>query len=90
MCLEALGGPYPACASVTTEPHHYEKQGHYLFVAPLAGDKRLSLPFETDGKVVTSFRSGLKEAVGPSPDRDSRFDRSPRIVGGAMSLSQAA
>jgi hypothetical protein len=49
---------------VRTEQHHYVDYGHYLIVTP--DDPKLKgheLLFETDGKIVTSFRAGLSRAV---------------------------
>jgi hypothetical protein len=46
------------------EPHHYNDDGKYLIVLPAAGPYRgYELLFETDGKVVTTFRAGTAEAV---------------------------
>jgi hypothetical protein len=41
---------------VTTTPHKYVKGGHYLTVTP--ADTSYRIVFETNGKKVTSFRSG--------------------------------
>jgi hypothetical protein len=41
---------------VTTTPHKYIQGGHYLTVTP--PDTNYRIVFETDGKKVTSFRSG--------------------------------
>jgi hypothetical protein len=41
---------------VTTTPHKYVQGGHYLTVTP--ADNNYRIVFETDGKKVTSFRSG--------------------------------
>jgi hypothetical protein len=41
---------------ITTTPHKYVKGGHYITVAP--ADTSYRIVFETDGKKVTSFRSG--------------------------------
>jgi hypothetical protein len=48
---------YPA---VRVDPHQYDEDGHYLIV----DHERFSLLFETDGKVVTEIRAGLREPVG--------------------------
>ena len=46
------------------EPHHYNDEGKYLIVLPAAGPYRgYQLLFETDGKVVTTFRAETVEAV---------------------------
>jgi hypothetical protein len=49
---------------VRTEAHQYVPEGHYLIVTPddpkLQGHEML---FETDGRGVTSFRTGLARAV---------------------------
>ena len=50
--------------SFQVESHDYDDQGNYLIVRPGAGPyRRYELLFETDGKVVTTFRAGTVEAV---------------------------
>jgi hypothetical protein len=45
-------------------PHPYDKAGHYLVFTPRdRADANRLLIFETDGRQVTSFRAGLREAV---------------------------
>ena len=49
---------------IRVEGHFYLPNGHYLVYTP--ADPRLAhlgLIFETDGRVVTSFRFGLKDSV---------------------------
>ena len=46
---------------VTTTPHKYLPNGHYLTVAPSAGNNRIV--FETDGNNVTNYRSGQQPQV---------------------------
>ena len=49
---------------ITVERHRYHPTGHYLvYVAADPSLQEFSLLFETDGRVVTAFRSGLKAAV---------------------------
>jgi hypothetical protein len=49
---------------VTVQPHHYS-DGHYLVVrSSIASDTTHRIVFETDGKVVTQFRSGRMPEVG--------------------------
>jgi hypothetical protein len=52
-----------AYGGITSEPHTYVEEGHYLIYDP-DGPGGSRLLFETDGKVVTRFRSGEQEAVG--------------------------
>ena len=47
---------------VTTSPHKYTPGGHYLTVT-LGSDTTRRIVFETDGKVVTNYRSGALPAV---------------------------
>lgn len=47
---------------VTSTPHKYVTGGHYLTVTPADGSAN-RIVFETDGKVVTEFRSGALPAV---------------------------
>lgn len=47
---------------IKREPHPYVPEGSYLVYRP-AGERRLLLIFETNGKRVTSFRSGLAGPV---------------------------
>jgi hypothetical protein len=44
------------------KPHPYNDKGSYLVYRP-AGERRLLLIFETDGRRVTSFRSGVADFV---------------------------
>ena len=46
---------------VQVERHPYDDDGHYLVLA--SRDQRYGMIFETDGKVVTSFRAGEREPV---------------------------
>lgn len=49
---------------ITVERHWYHPTGHYLvYIAADPSLQQFSLLFETDGRVVTAFRSGLKAAV---------------------------
>ena len=49
---------------IAVEPHHYVPGGHYLVFKPQdAVDQPFRLLFETDGHVVTEFRTGLSEPV---------------------------
>jgi len=47
---------------VVSTPHKYLPAGHYLTVTPADGSAN-RIVFETDGKVVTEFRSGALPAV---------------------------
>lgn len=47
---------------IVRQPHHYDEDGHYLVLT--TPDQRFALLFETDGKVVTDIRAGLREPVG--------------------------
>jgi hypothetical protein len=50
---------------VTVQPHKYTAGGHYLVVGSGAGaDTTNRIVFETDGKVVTQYRSGRMPEVG--------------------------
>jgi hypothetical protein len=47
-----------------TRPHPYDRSGRYLIVTPTEPVlKGFNLVFETDGRLVTSFRAGLIEAT---------------------------
>lgn len=49
---------------IRVERHNYVPAGHYLVYVPADPTlAHLSMTFETDGKVVTTFRSGLRGAV---------------------------
>ena len=49
---------------VEDQPHHYDSEGKYLFVTPdNPALRQYDLVFETDGKVVTAFRAGLRKAT---------------------------
>jgi hypothetical protein len=49
---------------IEVERHHYDPDGHYLNYSPVdSADKGLGMVFETDGKKVTSFRTGTHAAV---------------------------
>ena len=52
---------YPGRVTVT--PHKYLPNGHYLTVTPADGSAN-RIVFETDGKVVTNYRTGEMPAVG--------------------------
>ncbi len=41
---------------LVVQPHQYDENGHYLKI--YSQDKRSSMVFETDGKVVTEMRAG--------------------------------
>ncbi|MGH8997973.1 MAG: hypothetical protein ACRDY7_01120 [Acidimicrobiia bacterium] len=47
---------------LVTEPHKYRPKGHYLVHDP-DGPGGFQLLFETDGRTVGNYRSGLQEAV---------------------------
>jgi hypothetical protein len=47
---------------VAEQPHKYVPGGHYLIVKP-AGESVERIIFETDGKVVTSYRAGRRPEV---------------------------
>jgi hypothetical protein len=51
---------------ITVRPHHYPPAGaHYLmFTAIEPADRGFQMLFETDGSVVTRFRTGTVDAVG--------------------------
>ena len=60
---EEVSRTYPG--RIRVEGHPYVPEGHYLVYTPAdANLQHLGMIFETDGKVVTSFRSGRKDAVG--------------------------
>lgn len=47
-----------------SRPHPYDDTGHYLIVTPTEPvHKGMNLDFETDGRLVTSFRAGLVDAT---------------------------
>jgi hypothetical protein len=50
---------------ITTQPHKYTgPEGHYLVYTPRdPADGEYRLIFETDGRVVTTYRAGLRPAV---------------------------
>jgi hypothetical protein len=49
---------------VQTTPHKYETGGHYLTVVPASpADSGFRVVFETDGKVVTRYRAGIRPQV---------------------------
>jgi hypothetical protein len=50
---------------ITTQPHKYTgPEGHYLVYTPRdPADADYRLVFETDGRVVTRYRAGLRPAV---------------------------
>lgn len=53
---------YPGQIQVT--PHEYVQGGHYLTLVPKdRADKNYRIVFETDGKRVTTFRSGKRPEV---------------------------
>ncbi|HKV06674.1 MAG TPA: hypothetical protein VJ725_00965 [Thermoanaerobaculia bacterium] len=46
-------------SKIRVEGHQYDENGHYLIFEPAdPQDKNYSMIFETDGKVVTTFRAG--------------------------------
>ncbi len=47
---------------IQVERHPYDDDGHYLVLADR--DRRYGMIFETNGKVVTSFRAGERKPVG--------------------------
>jgi hypothetical protein len=60
---EEVSRTYPG--RIRVEGHPYVPTGHYLVYTPADPNlQHLGMIFETDGKVVTSFRSGRKDAVG--------------------------
>jgi hypothetical protein len=53
---------YPS--HLTTEPHRYVDDGHYLYYSPnITSGQKVRIVFETDGQTVTSFRVGTLEAT---------------------------
>lgn len=59
---EKIKSLYPDRISVG--PHKYEPEGHYLKFLPAdAADQGYGIIFETDGKKVTSFRTGTRTAI---------------------------
>lgn len=49
---------------IRVERHHYLPDGHYLEYRPVdPADRCYGITFETDGKLVTSFRVGTIEAI---------------------------
>jgi hypothetical protein len=49
---------------ITVQPHPYVPAGHYLVYTPVERSyQHLRLLFETDGRVVTTFRAGLADPV---------------------------
>ena len=50
-------------ARVTSTPAKYDPKGHYLTVTPTDKNAPYRIVFETDGKVVTNYRSGQLPAV---------------------------
>lgn len=50
---------------ITVEEHPYEgPQGHYLIYRPQSvADSAFGMIFETDGRIVTRYRSGLRDPV---------------------------
>lgn len=53
---------YPG--KIKVEKHHYDEKGHYLIYTPSdPKDAQFRLVFETDGKVVTTYRSGRDPEV---------------------------
>jgi len=49
---------------IRVEGHYYDPDGHHLNYSTLDGtDKGYDMVFETDGKKVTSFRTGTVEAI---------------------------
>lgn len=59
---EAVKRLYPGRISV--EGHHYDPEGHYLRYTPVdEADRPYGMVFETDGKKVTSYRTGTAAAI---------------------------
>ena len=59
---DAVKRTYPG--RIRVEGHPYRPAGHYLVYAPAdPALAHLSMIFETDGQVVTTFRAGMKGAV---------------------------
>ena len=59
---EAVKRTYPG--RIRVEGHPYRPTGHYLIYVPAdPALAHLSMIFETDGQVVTTFRAGMKGAV---------------------------
>lgn len=59
---EAVKRTYPG--RIRVEGHPYRPSGHYLVYVPAdPALAHLSMIFETDGQVVTTFRAGMKGAV---------------------------
>ncbi len=59
---EEVKQTYPG--RIRVQGHPYVPGGHYLVYVPAdPGVQHLSMIFETDGRVVTSFRAGMKGAV---------------------------
>jgi hypothetical protein len=49
---------------IQVEGHHYDPSGHYLnYLTTGSVDRELGMVFETDGKKVTSFRTGTLAAI---------------------------
>ncbi len=49
---------------LTRQPHKYVEEGFYLVYIPRdPGDRDYRLIFETDGRVVTRYRAGIRPAV---------------------------
>ncbi len=49
---------------ITVEPHHYVPEGHYLKYVPAdEAERGYGMVFETDGRKVTSFRTGTLAAI---------------------------
>jgi hypothetical protein len=49
---------------ITRQPHKYVREGFYLIFTPRdPADRDYRLIFETDGRVVTRYRAGLRPAV---------------------------
>ncbi|MEP6572789.1 MAG: hypothetical protein ABJD11_08835 [Gemmatimonadota bacterium] len=63
MTEEQIKAMYPG--RITTQPHKYTgPEGHYLVYTPVdSADQNYRVIFETDGKVVTTFRAGIRPAV---------------------------
>lgn len=54
---------YPG--KIKVEEHPYDEKGHYLIYTPTdRKDAKFRIIFETDGKVVTSYRAGRVPEVG--------------------------
>ena len=49
--------------SLLVKPHKYDSAGQYLVLVPPGADSSRRLIFESDGRIVTRYRAGLRPAV---------------------------